>query len=481
MAPTALNVYNVMSYGALGNGTTNDATAINNAISDIVASRLLGGILYFPPSTGGYLVGLTTCIAVPYGITVAGVAGFGFFTQSKLMVPAQTVIGSNPPAGLVLAPNASGILSNTAGYIFDGAPGRQIGGTNLAPAGFYNFSANVLRGANLGDWLLFSNTNYNVPQPPSGIWYQCIVNWSDDDLTTPQPSDFIAPLTNANQTIDPYAIMLENGHIVCAFTTQTGSGNTFQQFIQSWLSTDGGRTWTFQSSIPVQTNAQGVAIQSFSEPYIIRLRQRGTGAPNVLVMVFCDNDPAGVRTTVYRTSWSGDEGHTWAAPTQVTPSSGAGCAGMISDATRAWIIEDGNSNTQVFYSSQFPNQPASLWQVQCNPFGGAPGTPSEIIASAPLSQRAQCLGLFPAVMRLRTYEYALYYTTGINQTSQIHFLTSPTAVPGTWSTSADRMLYQVTGITCGFGRISPVRKYTDGIELIHQYNCQPRSIFHYGV
>lgn len=491
MAQSALNVYDVQAdYGAKGDGTTDDTAAIRGAISAISASGLLGGVLYFPPSKGGYFLKTPSgqagspCLAVPYGVTVVGLAGFGYFTQSKLMSPAQTVVGTNPPAGLVLVPDGSGILSNTRGYVFDGNPGRQIGAATLPPT-TNNFATNVLRGANLGDWLLFSSSTVSSSNGST----QAIVNWSDDDLATAQPSDVIpSPITQANATIDPHAIMLENGHIVCAFTTQTGSGSTLQQFIQSWLSTDGGRTWTQPLNIPVQTQG-GVAIQAFSEPYMIRLRQKGTGAANLLVMVFCDSDPNPTfsqrRPTVYRTAWWSEGTAAWSATTEVTPplSTTAGCAGFIYDSTRAWLIEDGASNVQVFYSSVFPMQAPSIWQVPCNAFGGAPGTPSQIVPAVPIGQRTdtQCFGVGPSVLRLRTYEYALYYTGTNFSEGQIHFLTSPTALPGTWSN--DRMIYQTAAnsVPCGFGGISPVRKYQDGVELIHQFSCQPRSIFHYGV
>lgn len=49
-----LNIYNVKDYGALGNGTADDTTAIQNTIDDISTGEAGGGILYFP--TGQYIV-----------------------------------------------------------------------------------------------------------------------------------------------------------------------------------------------------------------------------------------------------------------------------------------------------------------------------------------------------------------------------------------------------------------------------------------
>lgn len=53
---TRLEVHNVKVYGAKGDGTTNDTTAINNACSD-------GGIVYFPPGT--YLISDSMTISKP--------------------------------------------------------------------------------------------------------------------------------------------------------------------------------------------------------------------------------------------------------------------------------------------------------------------------------------------------------------------------------------------------------------------------------
>lgn len=50
--PTGLPVYNVQTYGATGNGTTDDTNAINSAIAD--AATAGGGVVYLP--AGAYLV-----------------------------------------------------------------------------------------------------------------------------------------------------------------------------------------------------------------------------------------------------------------------------------------------------------------------------------------------------------------------------------------------------------------------------------------
>lgn len=61
---TTTGIFNVLSYGAVGDGVTDDTTAINNAIAAFNSAGV--GALYFPATTGGYLVtaGLTTITAL---------------------------------------------------------------------------------------------------------------------------------------------------------------------------------------------------------------------------------------------------------------------------------------------------------------------------------------------------------------------------------------------------------------------------------
>lgn len=70
----AANVFNVQAYGAVGDGATNDGTAIAAAITALVANTSLAvkGVLYFPAGT--YLVtsAIAISIANPFTFTVRG-------------------------------------------------------------------------------------------------------------------------------------------------------------------------------------------------------------------------------------------------------------------------------------------------------------------------------------------------------------------------------------------------------------------------
>jgi hypothetical protein len=97
-APVGISV---MSYGATGNGTTDDSTAINNAIAAAVTAG--GGVVYFPPGT--YAIGSTIVLqslvtlrgAGRTATTIEGLPG----TTMDLVQTHQftTLTGSNTAAG----------------------------------------------------------------------------------------------------------------------------------------------------------------------------------------------------------------------------------------------------------------------------------------------------------------------------------------------------------------------------------------------
>lgn len=71
-------VYNVRAYGAVGDGSTNDTSAINSAIAALVAAG--GGVLYFPKgtysTTGGHTLSVA-CSVVGQGLAVTGLTTTG--------------------------------------------------------------------------------------------------------------------------------------------------------------------------------------------------------------------------------------------------------------------------------------------------------------------------------------------------------------------------------------------------------------------
>jgi polygalacturonase len=71
-APTKMNSFNVQTYGAVGDGVTNDGTAIASAITALLAnsSGNTNGTLFFPQGT--YLVSapITVNIATPFTLTI---------------------------------------------------------------------------------------------------------------------------------------------------------------------------------------------------------------------------------------------------------------------------------------------------------------------------------------------------------------------------------------------------------------------------
>ncbi len=72
-----MNVFNVKDYGALGDGTNNDTSSINSAISAVNSAA--GGIVHFP--TGTYMVDST--LTTPVSNVV--IAGVGIGTRIKLI------------------------------------------------------------------------------------------------------------------------------------------------------------------------------------------------------------------------------------------------------------------------------------------------------------------------------------------------------------------------------------------------------------
>jgi hypothetical protein len=115
-----LGVYNVMDAGAVGDGTTDDTTAIQNSINACNG----GGTCYFPPNHT-YLCGVLT---IPTGVTI-----WGYGATLKASTAAGTAILwvnlANPTANvsvLGLTFDATNLTSSSGGVVFYGAPATVV-------------------------------------------------------------------------------------------------------------------------------------------------------------------------------------------------------------------------------------------------------------------------------------------------------------------------------------------------------------------
>lgn len=122
------NIINVKQYGALGDGSTVDDTAINLAIADLTA----GKFLFFPKSSGEYIIS-TDLTPIPIGAGVISAPGAWI---KRSAAAANTVffeaLGNNHFIGL----NLDGNAYPTSG----GIPGTWL----AAPFGLYARTANAV-------------------------------------------------------------------------------------------------------------------------------------------------------------------------------------------------------------------------------------------------------------------------------------------------------------------------------------------------
>jgi Pectate lyase superfamily protein len=105
---------NVMNYGALGNGTTNDTTAIQAAITAAGS----GGDVLFPYTSGGYLCGALT---LPPGVRLIGVNGAFLTAPSSLAASwvKATAAVHNGTAVMGLTFIATAVTSSSCTAIID--------------------------------------------------------------------------------------------------------------------------------------------------------------------------------------------------------------------------------------------------------------------------------------------------------------------------------------------------------------------------
>jgi hypothetical protein len=106
------NLFNVRDYGAVGDGTTNDATAIAAAITAATASK---GTVYAPPGT--YF--LTAAITVPEGVTLMGAGMLTTVLKRGLDTTATLITAAADHAGirdLTIDGNRTVMTGHTDGF-----------------------------------------------------------------------------------------------------------------------------------------------------------------------------------------------------------------------------------------------------------------------------------------------------------------------------------------------------------------------------
>ena len=74
--------FNVKDFGAKGDGSTDDTTAIQSAITAIAATTLKSGRLYFPQSSGAYVISACINLSSLNEITIEG-DGYGSFVSGN--------------------------------------------------------------------------------------------------------------------------------------------------------------------------------------------------------------------------------------------------------------------------------------------------------------------------------------------------------------------------------------------------------------
>ncbi len=159
------DVYNVKNYGATGDGTTDDGTAIENAVTAMKAAG--GGILFFPPGT--YKVNTVTNFTLGSKVTLWGYGAVLDFSSNSTVAVARLRV--------------------------DGAFGSNVSLSANASAGSSTFTVSSATGLSAGDWLRISSSDL-VPLADIG------------GSTTQTIGEFvrIASISGTTVTIDGYLI-----------------------------------------------------------------------------------------------------------------------------------------------------------------------------------------------------------------------------------------------------------------------------------
>ena len=147
-------VYDVMDYGATGDGTTDDATAIQSAAT---AAAATGGILYVP--AGDYRI--TTTITISSYVTVMGAApGADIVSLGSRILPdtqdmAAFTVGANTSmvgfSDLTIA--GDGIVTGMVGILLQGAAASgSTKGLWIRHIRFYRLNKGIYANTTSGQW-----------------------------------------------------------------------------------------------------------------------------------------------------------------------------------------------------------------------------------------------------------------------------------------------------------------------------------------
>jgi len=250
LGATQPDVFNVTSYGAKGDGTTDDTVAIQKAIA---AAQAAGGSVYFPATKKSYLY--SGCVFFK-GI---GVYGDGSTSVLQATDPANSAIvlqGDHPSLRNVkiISP-----LSSKIGR--QGTP--QSGGVVAYQATNYSIeNVSVDTTASVG---IMSFQSSGTVARPATISHCTVANTLADGIHLTMLSSYVTVSDNTviNSGDDMYAVVsyMSNGGL-CHDITITGNTGTGQSANGRGISVVGGNNVTISHNTIQNTRAAGIYLQA---------------------------------------------------------------------------------------------------------------------------------------------------------------------------------------------------------------------------
>jgi hypothetical protein len=163
------NFTDVTTYGAIGDGVTDDSSAIQAAIDAVVAAG--GGTLYFPHGTYFLNTGLLLTLAADGGINVRLQGGAGTFLKTTSAIDILTISNTN-----VGAANTRRAIIDGLGFNANNASARGLVLTKAAYNQFTNLDfigsgTAIVVGTAVTDTYTIGNqlSNIRITQPGNGL------------------------------------------------------------------------------------------------------------------------------------------------------------------------------------------------------------------------------------------------------------------------------------------------------------------------